>query len=66
MKIRIKVGSEDKFLFWRNNRALHKFLLQLKIENDFELLQGVTHNPNQMYQVVGDRAFAWYKTTFPE
>ena len=63
-KIRLKAGDKDEFLFHRNEKALHEFLLSLKIENELEIVPGVNHDQTLMYKTLGDRAFAWYKTAF--
>ena len=61
-RVRMAVGSEDSLK--PNNVGLHEFLTQLKIEHEFEIVPGVSHNSAQMYKALGDRAFAWYgKTT---
>ncbi len=65
-KIRLKAGDKDEFLFWRNEQALHDFLLSLKIENELEIVPGVNHDQLLMYKTLGDRAFEWYETAFPK
>ena len=58
-KVRIAVGSEDTLL--PNNRALHEFLLQLKIDHEYEVVPGAAHNSNLVYHTLGDREFTWYQ-----
>lgn len=41
-KIRLKAGDKDAFIFYRNEKALHEFLLSLKIENELEIVPGVS------------------------
>lgn len=57
-KVRIAVGSEDSLL--PNNKALHEFLTQLRIEHEYEVVPGAPHNPAIVYSTLGDREFSWY------
>ena len=57
--VRIAVGSEDSLL--PNNQALHEFLTQLKIENEYEVVSGVAHDSSKLYRTLGERTFVWYR-----
>ncbi|MCX7012370.1 MAG: alpha/beta hydrolase-fold protein [Candidatus Sumerlaeota bacterium] len=58
-KVRMAIGSEDSLR--PNNEALNEFLTQLKIEHDFTVVPGASHNSVQVYRMLGDDLFAWYR-----
>ncbi len=60
--IRMTVGSDDGL--FPNNQALHKFLTQLKIEHEYEVIPGVGHDSSRIYRILGDRAYALYLRAF--
>jgi enterochelin esterase-like enzyme len=60
--VRMRVGGDDTLL--PNNRAVHDFLTQLRIEHDYEVIPGVAHNSKLMYHALGDRAFSHYLKAF--
>jgi endo-1,4-beta-xylanase len=63
-KVRMAVGSEDSLR--PNNKALHEFLAELKIEHDYELVPDVAHNSSLVYSKLGARAFSWYLKAWAE
>jgi enterochelin esterase-like enzyme len=63
-RVRMAVGSEDTLR--PNNEALHEFLTALKIDHDFEVVPQVAHDSRLVYEKLGERAFAWYRTAWPD
>ncbi len=61
-RVRIFVGSDDSLL--PNNQALHEFLTQLNIEHEYEVVPGVGHDSSKVYQLLGEREFAWYRAAW--
>jgi acetyl esterase/lipase len=63
-KVRMAVGSEDSLrpASW----ALHEFLVQLKIEHDYEVVPDVAHNSSLVYSKLSERVYTWYLKAWPE
>lgn len=51
LAIRLVVGSEDRLL--PATRLFHELLEQLGIDHEFEIVEGVTHDPRPLYDQVG-------------
>lgn len=58
-QVRIAVGSEDTLR--PNNQALHEFLTQLKIEHQYTVVPGASHDATAVYRGLGDAEFEWYR-----
>jgi endo-1,4-beta-xylanase len=61
-KIRFLIGDQDGLL--SRNRAYHALLEKLRIPHEFEVVAGAKHNAGQLYDGLGDRAFAFYAQAF--
>lgn len=57
--IRIAVGDQDNLRV--RNRAFHELLTELKIDHEWELVEGVAHAGVVFYRTLGERAFEWYQ-----
>ena len=60
--VRIIVGSEDDI--FQRNKAYHEFLSHLEIPHQFDVIEGVGHNANMLYEKLGDMAFSFYSKIF--
>lgn len=56
--VRIWVGDQDQLHDW--NRQYYERLKQLGITAELEVVPGVGHNYRQLYEKIGERAFAFY------
>jgi len=60
--VRIAVGDNDSLL-GRNTRY-HQLLAELGIAHEFAVLPGVPHDPGAIYDALGARGPAFYRTAF--
>jgi endo-1,4-beta-xylanase len=57
--VRIAVGDRDSLQV--RSQAFHELLAELKIEHEYEVVPGVTHNSGLFYDTLTERAFAYYE-----
>ncbi|HTM50838.1 MAG TPA: alpha/beta hydrolase-fold protein [Bryobacteraceae bacterium] len=60
--IRVSVGDQDPGL--ERSRKAHALLERLHVPHDFDVVPGVAHNPEKLYETMGSRAFAFYQKAF--
>ncbi len=60
--VRIAVGNEDRLM--EKNVAFHELLTELGIAHDFDVLPGVSHNPREVYDALGDKTWDFYRDAF--
>jgi endo-1,4-beta-xylanase len=60
--VRICVGDKDPGL--ARSQAAHEALKRLKVPHEFHAVPGVAHNPEKLYQGLGDDAFLFYLKAF--
>lgn len=60
--IRQIVGDRDET--FRFNREFHRHLDQLKIPHTFRQLTGVSHDPNQLLNTLGEDNWEFYRSVF--
>jgi endo-1,4-beta-xylanase len=57
--VRVAVGDADALQ--EKNTAFHELLTRLKIDHDFDVIPGATHNPGQVYDGLGDKTWVFYR-----
>ncbi len=62
MFVRVGIGDKDPHL--ANSQATHEFLDRLKIQHEYVVVPRVAHNPERLYQTMGDGGFAFYQRAF--
>jgi endo-1,4-beta-xylanase len=60
--IRIGCGGDDGLL--PRNRELHELLTKLKIEHQYEVVEGVAHNAGEYYAKLGFKGFELHRQVF--
>lgn len=62
--VRVAVGGKDNLL--EKNTAYHKLLTKLKIAHEFDVIPDAAHNPDQVYDGLGDKTWAFYTKAFAQ
>ncbi len=62
VRVRVVVGDEDGL--YGGNKAFHERMDRREVDNDFEVVKGVGHDYQKLYDGMGDRAFSFYKKAF--
>jgi len=61
-QIRIGCGGDDSLL--PRNRDLHELLTQLKIDHQYEVVDGIGHNAGEYYAKLGTKGFELHRKVF--